>query len=351
MSELILIKQKNIEKISYNRSRSFSESTHVQPESISFAPLSPRRITPRKTLSSPNISSPRENIIKEESDSDNSIDNSISSDSELEILSSMISDFKNNDLLESELSINKISKSTSKAPLIKDVFNDYNKYNPLNLSIEQFKDLISFKLLYIGNLTKFKRDLQEEKICYINDLHEIYNKQLTNSQYWIIKDIKDRNNSVIEYLFRVQNGLRNGNGISYIYNKKLHNETKSLDKSKLNGLLPYLFDFICIIDHKINMSTPTQLELYNYPEYTYISVIPITYQTDISLLPLVVVNDVVITLAKSKRKIGLNKDELISLFDTGKFKKVITINADDIYTAEIYLFGLTDFLILDLSHL
>jgi len=200
-------------------------------------------------------------------------------------------------------------------------------YNPSNKLQKQDQDnFILLKLLYINSNNKFKKYITDEKLTYISDNHKKYNNHLTNSQFWILSNIRMRNCvELISYLSDIQKILKYRNGICFKYD------------DTMKKLVPSLCDFILLIDHKINMQTFVTMN-----NNTYISIVPYQSYDIIKLKPLVIVKDV--ALSQNKSYVSLNKDELISLFVNGKYQKNITKNGDEITTIDIYLYNISDFL-------
>ena len=128
--------------------------------------------------------------------------------------------------------------------VIKNVFNTYNYYNDNKLLGEDYEDQISYKILYMNNSVKFKRNIEDQTVVYFNDNHKTRNYHLNMQQYWILSEIFTRDKNIGLYLRRLHKYLKSNNGYIFIYNKKHHemyNKSNLLLSEKdttIHGLSP-----------------------------------------------------------------------------------------------------------------
>lgn len=219
-------------------------------------------------------------------------------------------------------------------------FDDLRKLNKDTNTTDKKVNIELLKLSYINHILKFKNYIRSEKIFYTTSNHKRYNSHLTTNQYWILNDIKTRypqDNVIINYLKSIQSSLKNNNSICFTY------VNFNLDV--------YLYDFILIIDHKINIQATIPNMTENpmfYPEGTYVSLISCTEINRNELYPMTILKDIPSILIKNK--IELNTKEILTLFEDAKYRK-ISISNNTVKTIDIYLFSIYDFIMIDFNNL
>jgi hypothetical protein len=269
-------------------------------------------------------------IIKEEEMTDNDLDElqnmDYSSDSD-ELNGSISSLYQSSKYIQR---LNRSNKSQSIQVLTK-----IEKYQVPRMKSKDHDLVDRLKILYINNIMTFKNNIRKGNVFYLDKHHEKFNSHLTDSQFYIFNSILGRNSAdLIGYIKNIYNTIKKNNGFCF--------------KSSQSILTPILFDFLLVIDYKIDMKYQP-INKYSdflfYPNNTYLSVLPIKKYDEVKLYPLTTNDGLVLLLDRIPSNITLNQDEIITLFEDGKFHKIINYNKE-LHTVDVFILTISDFMMI-----
>ena len=236
--------------------------------------------------------------------------------------------------------INRDNKSEKENNHIK-LLDEYKKSN--DIKDIDYASIYALRLFYSSNQLKFKTRIYKETLTYININHRLYNSHLNSIQYWILNEIKSRDDDILwKYLVQTQHILKGYNGLCFRY-----------DKNNLSEVFPYMYDYIFIVDYKINMISYKSVKITDelfHPQSTYISLLPLSKISKVILHPIVIKHGVPYILSNLKKFNHISNDEILNLFEDCAYRKILG-GAEDLHTIDIYVFSIHDFLTINFNYL